>query len=267
LADAQCIIVNFISFTFKKYFMSQLKSYFTIIILFVCGYSFAQTTTAVNHFDKVIVSPYVQVTFLEGDEESVTIDNSTVSNDKINIEVKNKTLRIYLDGAKDIPKNKRVYDNGYKEKRPLCNGTVVTATVTYKTLRDLSVLGEETIVCKSLLKGDKFRLKIYGESHVFLNEVNLGELQTILYGESFLDIKSGTINHQRYTAYGESKINSLPVTSNTTKITAYGEANFQVNSSEEIKITAYGEATLQYKGNPAINKGLHIGNMQIDKID
>ncbi len=247
--------------------MLKLKFSLTILIVFVFEATFAQNTTAVNHFDKIIISPHVQVTFVEGNEESVTIEKSTVSNEKINIEVNNGTLRIYLDGAKEVEKNETVYENGYREKRPIYKGTVVTATVTYKTLDDLSVRGEETQVCKSLLKGDKFRLKIYGESQVYLNDVSLGELQTTIYGESFLEIKSGTIKNQKYTVYGESKVNSLGINNSTTKITAYGEANFRVNVSDEIKITAFGETSLEYKGNPTINKGLHIGEMQINKID
>ena len=157
--------------------MLKLKCYITILIIFGFKTTFAQTTTAVNHFNKVIVSPHVQVTFIEGNEESVTIEKSTVDNEKINIEVNGKTLRIYLDGAKEVTKNEIIYEDGHKVKRPIYKGTVVSAIVTYKTLDDLSVRGEETQVCKSLLKGNKFRLKIYGESQVFLNEVNLGELQ------------------------------------------------------------------------------------------
>ncbi len=247
--------------------MQKLKCYITILAIFILKAASAQTTTAVNHFDKVIISPYIEVNFVQGNEESVTVEHSTVSNDKINIEVNGKTLRIYLDGAKEITKSKKTYDNGYKEKHSIYNGTVVTATVTYKTMNDLSVRGEETQVCKSPLTGDKFRLKIYGESHVILTEVNLGELHTTLYGESVLDIKSGWIDHQKYTSYGESEINSFDVESNTTKITAYGESDFHVNTTNEIKITAFGEAKLEYKGSAVINKGLHVGEMQIAKID
>lgn len=247
--------------------MLQPKSILTVVILCICQLSFAQTTTNVKPFDKVIVSPHIQVTFVEGNEESVSIESNTVGSDKLNIEVKDKTLRIYLDGAKEITKNKKVYDNGYKERRSIYNGTIVKATVTYKTLRTLSVRGEETIVCSSNLTGKKFNLKIYGESHVILKEVNLGGLRTTIYGESYLDIKSGTITNQRYTTYGEGKINTLGINNNNARITAYGESDFSLNVSDAIKITAYGEAKLQYTGNPVITKGLHIGQMHIDKID
>ena len=247
--------------------MLQPKTFLAIIILCICQVSFAQTTTVVKSFDKVIVSPHIQVTFVEGNEESVIVESNAVSSDKLNIEVKDKTLRIYLEGAKEITKNEKVYDNGYKERRSIYNATIVKATVTYKTLRTLSVRGEENIVCSSKLTGKKFNLKIYGESHVVLNEVNLGELKTTIYGESYLDIKSGTITNQRYTTYGEGKINTLGINNNSARITAYGESDFSLNVSDAIKITAYGEAKLQYTGNPVITKGLHIGQMHIDKID
>jgi len=247
--------------------MLKLKIYITVLLFFALKITFAQNTTHVNHFDKVIVSPNIEVTFIEGNEEKVTIEKSTVSNDKINIKVNGKTLRIYLDDAKEVVKTETVHENGSKVKRPVYTGTVVTATVMYKTLEELSVRGEESIVCKSVLKGDKFRLKIYGESKVLLNDVSLDELKTTIYGESILVIKSGSVKEQKYTAYGESKVNSLGINNNTTKITVYGESNFRINVSDEIKLTAYGEAVVEYKGNPTITKGLNIGEVRINKID
>lgn len=144
---------------------------------------------------------------------------------------------------------------------------MVVATVTYKTLDNLSVRGEQTILCKSPLKGDRFKLKIYGESNVILNEVHLGELQTTIYGESHLEIKSGDIKNQKYTAYGDSKVNSLGINGNSSQITAYGEPAFKINVTDEIKITSYGEANLNYRENPSINKGINIGQVHATKID
>ena len=247
--------------------MQKSKICISILLFFAFKITFAQNTTLVDHFNKVIVSPNIEVTFFEGNEEKVTIEKSTVESDKINIHVNGKTLRIYLDDAKELVKNEKKYENGNKVKRPIYKGTVVTATVMYKTLEELSIRGQETIVCKSVLKGDKFRLKIYGESEVLLNDVSLGELKTTIYGESSLVIKAGSVKEQKYTAYGESKINSLGISNNTTKITVYGESDFQLNVSDEIKLTAYGEAVVSYKGNPTISKGVNIGQVRINRID
>jgi len=247
--------------------MLKTKIYVTSLLLFAFKITVAQSITQVSHFEKVIVSPHIEVTFIEGNEEKVTIEKSTVSNDKINIKVHGKTLRIYLDNAKEVDKTEKIYEDGKEVKRPVYSGTVVTATVMYKKLEELSIRGEETIVCKSVLKGDKFRLKVYGESEVYLNDVDLAELKTTMYGESILVIKAGTVKDQKYTAYGESKVNSLGISNNTTKITVYGESNFQVNVSDEIKLSAYGDALVEYKGNPTITKGIKIGETKINKID
>ncbi|HEY5370981.1 MAG TPA: head GIN domain-containing protein [Hanamia sp.] len=246
---------------------SKSKYIFLLIIIFLAQVSFAQTTTNVKPFTKVTISPNIQVTFIQGDKESVTIEHSTVSKDSIHIEVNDNILRIYLQGQKELPKNETTHQNGHKEKKSVYEGTVVTATVTYKTLNDLSIRGEETQLCKSMLTGDNFKLKIYGESHVIFDQVNLGKLQTTLYGEGSLETKSGTIKDQRFIAYGEGQVKNFAIKSNTAKITAYGEADFQINASESIRITSYGEAKLEYKGNAVINKGLNIGNVKIIKLD
>jgi hypothetical protein len=231
----------------------------------ICNSVIAQEKISIEHFDKVIISPHIQVSFIEGNEEAVTIEKNTESEEKLNIEVKNKTLRVYLDDAREITKNEKVKKNGREMKKPIYKGTVVTAIITYKTLKELSLRGEEIIVCESPLKEKKFRLKIYGESNVTLNKVDIERLRTSIYGESILNIKAGEIKEQKIRAYGASKVNALEAKTQTTKITAYGESDFFINASEEIKITAYGEASLEYKGNPEIKKGLVLGGLKVNR--
>ena len=69
---------------------------------------------------------------------------------------------------------KRTHSNGYEGSHALYQNTSVVVTVTYKTLTDLSLRGEETQLCKSAIDAAKFTLKIYGESDVTFNELNAG---------------------------------------------------------------------------------------------
>jgi hypothetical protein len=246
--------------------MQPFKTTLSALFLLITVGAIAQTKT-VDHFSKVIISPYIQVTFVQSDEESVTINEIRVDQNKLRIEVSDQTLRIYLDGAKDIQKNEKDYSDNDEETHPLYNNTSVVATVMYKTLNALSLRGEEEQLCKSTITADKFTLKIYGESNVTFNELNLQELQATLYGEGALKIKSGSIKEQDYTCYGEARINSLAITGNTSDITAYGDADIKINVSEKIKIRAFGDARLHYKGNPEVVKGLHIGDLIVDRMD
>lgn len=246
--------------------MKAIKLFLPLLLAIVALQSFAQVRS-VDHFEKVIVSPYIKVIFVQGDKDEVSIENIKVDMSKLHIEVNNKTLWLYLDGAKQIPKQEKTDEDGYKTKHPLYEATTVTAVITFKTLNDLSIRGEETQLIKTPLEAEEFTLKVYGESKVTFNEVNFGKLHAVFYGESTLDIKAGTIKEQRYTSYGESVINTSATNGRTGKITAYGEADFTMNVSDRIKITAFGDAKLHYKGNPQIDKGLHIGDMVIDKMD
>ena len=68
--------------------MKILKYILIVMTLFASQFLLAQTKDKVESFTKVIISPHIETTFVQGDEESVTIVESTEPEDKINIEVK-----------------------------------------------------------------------------------------------------------------------------------------------------------------------------------
>ena len=218
----------------------------------------------VEGFNKVIVSPHIEVTFKKGDTESVIVESISEPIGKFNVEVKNRTLQLYLDGAKVITKSEK--KSNYN-KSPIYKGTVVKATVIYKEVETYSLRGEELFLFESPIKAEKLTFNIYGESEVYLKDVTLDELRVVIYGVSFLKIDKGAIAYQKITAYGESSINLLDVTSKRTNITAYGDGNFQFNVSDDLKVTSYGEPTVTYKGDAQVKHGLSFGEVSIVKMN
>jgi len=225
----------------------------------------AQKVTTVAAFEKVIISPHIQATLAKGDQESVTVLSSTVSEDKIHIESNGKTLRVYLEGAKEVTKNEKKNDEGVKKS--LYTGTVLKIAVSYKTLQELSVRGEETIGLNSKVDQENFNLIMYGTPEVTLSDMKLKTMNTTIYGEGSLDIKSGTVNEQRFTSYGKSTVNALGLKSTLSKATLYGEGELKLSVSEQLRVTAFGGGNIGYKGTPEIKKGINIGNLKIYKID
>jgi len=241
-----------------------------LIIILLAGSKYVNAQDKViplNSFDKVVVSPHIQVNFEQGEKESITIEDISVPFEKFNIEQSGNTLHIYLEDAKMTTKNETDKNNNYKVKHPIYNGTIVRATIIYKKLIDLSLRGEENFMCKSKLTTDKFKLTVYGESHVYFNDVTFNSLRTTVYGESYFEIKNGKIGKQKIVTYGESEINTINVDTETVKITAYGESDIKVHASKNIKITSYGEARIKYKGSPEIDKGIVIGDAIIKSIN
>ena len=245
------------------------KTIIPIVLLFLLAtfnINAQEKTYDVKSFEKIIVSPHIEVNLVEGNEESVKIENAKVSEDKINVEVEGKTLRIYLDGAKMVTKSEKVERGNGKWKKSIYTGTMMRATITYKTLKSLSIRGEEIVKAMSPMNQDKLKLAIYGESKVYFNSLTTKELTVSIYGESYLEIESGSVDRQVYRAYGESEVNTTEMDNRSTKITAYGESNFRVNVSDRLKVTCYGETTINYKGDADVDKGIVIGEAEIRKI-
>ena len=236
-------------------------------IFFTITSSIAQEKTfKVKDFDKIIISPHVEVNLVAGEETSVVIENTRVLIDKINVTVEGSTLRVYLDGAKTVTKSERVSSDNWNGKRPIYNGTMVTATITYKTLKNLSVRGEEIVRCKSALGQDDLKISLYGATKVYFEGLVLNNLTVAIYGSSYLEIAKGNVGRQVFRAYGESEVNTIGMENGETKITAYGESNFRVKVSDRLKVTCYGETTVNYEGDPDVDNGIIIGETRVRKI-
>jgi len=248
------------------------KAYLTLIIatfalLGIQNTEAQKKTFNVGSFDEVIVSPHIEVIFEKADTESVVIQNIDVSMDKLNVEVKGNTLHIYLDDAKVYTKSEKVEYDDYKGKHSIYNGTIVSAKVYFKDIEELSLRGDETHKVNSALKGEELTLKIYGESDVYVKEIEVEKFYATMYGECYLEVKNGNATRQRIISYGEGEINTFGVQNSTAKVTAYGEGRVKLNVSDELKVTAYGEASIHYKGSPIVNRGLVLGEANIHQVN
>lgn len=245
-----------------------LKLIILVCAVFVIQNSRAQekTITLTNNFNKIIVSPHIEAIFIQGTKPSIEIQSMTVAIEKLQYEIVNNTLQVYLEGAKTVTENEKIENNGWKQKVPIYKNTVAKVKITYANVDAFSLRGEEKITFESPLNQEKCTLRIYGESEVIIKEAKLDNLRVAIYGESNLIIESGEIAKQRITAYGSSKMRSLNVASKEAKITAYGEGTYQFNVSDRLKVTSYGESNVLYKGNPEVKKGIVIGESIIRRV-
>ena len=252
----------------KQYVMRELAAVLLMgSLTFVTGAAHAQPGP-VAPFHKVIISPYIQASFVQGNEESVTVNSTIADSGKLHVEVQNGSLRLYLEGAKDFPHDQRAYDDeGRMQNHHLYPDHAVVVTVTYRKLDGISLRGSETYLFGSPLSAKKLDLRVYGESKVIFTEVHISKMHTFIYGESSLEMRSGEVDKQYYTCFGNGIIQSTAITGEAAKVTAFGDAEFNVNVSDRIKVTAIGDARLRYLGNPAIVKGIHIGEIDLRKVD
>lgn len=250
----------------NKLIMNALTKTTLILTLFVASMVTAQKQYDVKPFHEVIVSPHISVTFVKGSNESVEVKWIKVDESKFNIEQSKDEIHIYLEDAKTTTKSKKVEYDNYSSNEEIYKGTIAEVVITYNSLNELSLRGEEDFLIEGPIEATEFELDIYGESNVVFNKVDIDEIKTNLFGECILEMKQGHIGYHKITSYGESEIDLLKVSTESAKVVAYGEAEVRLHVSDELKVTSYGEATVAYTGNPEISKGIVIGDVDIHKI-
>lgn len=213
-------------------------------------------------FDKISVSPKINLVLEKGEKESVRITYNNVSSGKIRVEVVGNKLRIYLDQARMVEKRERTPDN--HSRVSMYHDVSVTAYVTYRHVKELEMRGEETLTCDGEIDTDKFKLKVYGEAEVNLASLKAHKFKASLYGVNNIKIKSGKSAHQVYRLFGENKIDTRGLESTTASARIYGEGRLRMNATDEVRINAFGEPKIDISGNPHISRGIIMGRSQID---
>lgn len=214
-----------------------------------------------NHFNRVVVSPKINLVLIPGNEESVRISYTDVDRHRIKIEQSGRKLHIYLEDAK-------IYDIGEKrenmfERRERYKYTQVTAYVTFKNLTVIESRGEGEVTCDGAINSGKLKIRLYGEVTADFAHIEAGKIRARLYGENRMRIHEGEAGHLSYKIYGENKIDSRGLTSVTSATTIYGEGQIRLRAEEELRVNSFGEPQLFLSGNAVVSKGIILGNARI----
>lgn len=177
-----------------------------------------------------------------------------VDPEQINVAVKGKTLKLYLDGARKL--EKRISTNEY-------DSVWVTAYVTYKELELLEIRGSQQLTCLDPIQADAFTLRGYGENDIHLTSLKVGFFKAKLYGRNDLRVLEGRTLEQKYKLHGNNRIDSHGLMSDYIITSIFGEGLLRINSLEEVRIDAFGEPRILVDGGAQIHRRLVFGNADI----
>lgn len=199
---------------------------------------------SLKNFNMIMAGPFVNVVLIAGEQEHIRIEYSGISPEKINYSVRGKKLRIYLDDARYIAKTETVVKDSHKQKASIYRSVNITAYVTYKSLKNIQMRGEERLSCKDSLISNTLKIKLFGESEVDLAYVQARRLVVHLFGENTLNIEAGEAGVQAYRLFGENYL--------------------RLYASGEISLWGLGEVKMHCLGDPQLKRGL-LGVSTISK--
>jgi hypothetical protein len=230
--------------------------------LFITSAAFSQSfERKLRSFDKVIVSPKINLVLIPGEKESIRIEYSGVDEERILIEQRGRKLHVYLEDAKilDIGEPQ---DNMF-DRRERYRHATLTAYVTFKHLTHIETRGEGDVYCDGKIEAKRLKIKAWGAADIRLAYVDAATVKARLYGENMLNILEGDAGHLSYKMYGVNKIDTRGLRSVTSSTTIYGEGRINVNTTEELRVNSFGEPSVYVTGGPVITKGIVIGRANI----
>lgn len=248
--------------------MKTFKITYLLLLLPLLG--FGQSPTKIGDFEKIIVSPHINLVLIKGNESTVRIESANIDDRKINVETDNNILSIFLDGARYHNKYEKYekYDKNYKGKwkEDIYRNAEVTAYVTYRFLKSIQVRGEQFVKSEFPIDQNSFKIVLYGEVDVRLKEVRVNDLKLATYGENEIFIESGSASKQTIKCYGENNIDLMGISTGDIRSNLYGENRLDLRADGEIKVTAFGESDIRFSGDAYINKGIIIGDTYIKRV-
>ncbi len=240
--------------------------YILIIVLFcIAGNVRSQQAYEIGRFDRVVVSPHINLVLVKGEREEVKIEALGVDEDKIYVEEHNNLLSIYLEGARYFERNDDFYDNDDRWRSDGYKGVEVTAYVTYSYLESIQIRGAQKLTCLDPIDQDELKVSIYGEVEATFGKLVLDELRLSVFGENNVIVQSGNIDDQIIRCYGTNDLSLEKVFAKEIKLSSFGNNYFNLQADDEIRVTSFGDAEIEFTGNAFISRGIIIGDTNIDR--
>ncbi|MEM9850333.1 MAG: DUF2807 domain-containing protein [Bacteroidota bacterium] len=246
--------------------MKQSYILLTILLFAISLLQAQERSISTEAFDKVVVNPSIDVTLAEGETENVQIQESNVPLADIQIEVKNKTLKIYLESEDPSKEQKKSGDWFSKLDYADYENAVVKVLVTYKKLSKLSIRGEQEVALASPIASNKLKIKLFGASNVIVEKLEVQQLKVALFGENHFEVKNGYAAEQSYRTFGENQVDVRRLNNQYARLRTFGENEFKVEADERIRLSGAGESKLMYSGQAELTKGIALGEHQIRRV-
>jgi hypothetical protein len=241
-----------------------MKALFTLpAVLLIMNIGMAQEITQkLEPFDKIVVSPKIDLVLIPGNDESIRITYSGVDEDRIMIDQSRGRVHVYLEDAK-------IYDKGVKrsrhmfDRRPRYRFAQLTAYVTFRSLRHIEIRGDGEVLCEGHIDAKKIKLKAYGDNDIRIASLEAKTVKARFYGDNTMKIKEGEAGHINYKLFGDNKIDTRGVRTVTSSTTIYGDGRVLMHVTGEVHVSSFGDPTVYVIGSPVISKGIILGEADI----
>jgi hypothetical protein len=195
-------------------------------------------TRSVSNFDGVTLAGFGDLTIIQGDSESLTVQAEDNILPYITTQVANGTLVIGYDT--------RYGSDWIRPTQP------IKFNLALKNLNTLELSGAGNIQSASLTS-DQLVLRVSGAGNIKIDKLEAKELTTSLSGAGNLNIAGQAASlDSRLTGLGSLQAGNLK--SQSAKVTISGAGSATMAATESLDVTLSGIGSVEYYGNPKVTQ-------------
>ena len=243
--------------------MKKLYVYSLLLALSLIATDLLGQAQPIQDFDKVVLSPYIALELVQGDQIDISFDIAGVDEEEVMYDVSGGTLRIYLERARTF--NRRSFDRNDGYMIDHYRNADVTAYVTYRTLRKLIVKGDDDVNIRGTIDRPSFLMRVYGDCNVYVEDLRAEHFKAGLYGDNKLTIERGDIGEQVYALFGDNRVNAYDVETGSIRTTSFGDNTIKVKA-RDFAITSFGDGEVALAEGTRVRRKFSLGDMNVRHI-
>jgi hypothetical protein len=196
-----------------------------------------QVSLPSSEFDKVRINAPVDAHISVGGAPSLRYEGFANLLPYLHTEVRNRTLRIYVDDPTMLHTDKNI-----------------VAHISLPALRGLDLSGSSDASVSGPVNADEFNLDVSGAGAVDIQELHARSFNADMSGSTALVLGRGEIQTGNFKVSGNGAINSFGVAQQTTVLDLSGTADAEVNVATNLDVDISGSGSVAYKGHPSIKQ-------------
>ena len=200
-------------------------------------------TRQVSDFDRVELSDFGEMTIVQDDHESLTIEADEELLSKIKTEVR--------DGVLVIGMTQDWLDRIVSLIRSLDHKQIIYR-LTVKNLHGIRITGAATINASSL-KTDHLELRTTGFGKIALGSLTTDSLSVDISGRGEFQA-TGTAGEQKIGISGSGEYHASELHGREANVRISGHGNVELDVSETLTVSISGAGNVRYSGSPTISQ-------------
>ncbi|MGM9674686.1 MAG: GIN domain-containing protein [Bacteroidaceae bacterium] len=223
-----------------------------------------EKTVSVSQFDKVSIAASFTVRYTQGPKHKCTIIASPEDMKKVKAEVKDKQLKIYVEGQK----KDAIKMNGITFNNASIYGEVIVK-ITSPELTKVSCLGSGDFVATTDIKSEDLEFMISGSGSVKLKNVTADKLRLSTAGSGGIDIQQANTENLNAEVAGSGGVDLSNVASTCKKarlsVAGSGDINTAFSNCQELECRIAGSGRIGLKGKVVNYKSSVFGSGEVIK--